>query len=858
MTLKLIFSSIFALSLATASTIWSPEAINSYEKRSHPALYYHYDSLKILPGRFFYLQRIKWVCDFVSRYQVTDSTSPDYGGVIEAEHLPAIVETDNTQEAIWIWTRWYQLTGRDDYRENIERAWVYLLRHPAYYEHGGNPANVWYAVWNCGLGMWMEMLYRQVYQDSSFKYYSDSCRQFYLNKPLNPANYLENFVTAQSSGMAYEFGIFSNDQELLDTALARGIRVKNWIEAAPRSRLGYQSWAMSGATAFWGVCQTYCRFDTLSGKIWVNIFSESLPGFYPQGTWNCSHNLWLANAYHAANAINHSSSCLIAHRYITDTLLMLDTDLDGGIPATWTDPSTQDQTWVSTYLDFMGMDPNTIPVYEHDLALLNFTIPEPDTIYFPGDTLNLTIQIANAGRTTSPSETLRIFVSGQLFTYIILNPMPFLELETLHLRLCIPETARVINLVATLSGDNNPYNDTACFSQRIHRHCRVGGILMDSVTSQPVTAQIIARLLNRQTIWDSCVTDSCGNFSLNLIDSLFTLTIKPAVPYYRRYFCLAVPRDTDIVLLANPAQVLIINSDTLDTLAFYYTSTLDSLNTNWCYWSIPRNGPVPYHTTSRLQHRTIIWFSGNVATQTIPAQDQDSLIQFGAQGGNLLITGQNIAEELARTRFLEDFVGCRFDSSGWRGFLVMGMRKDSIGRFISGTATAGGNGANNQTSRDVISPLFNSSKFLVYDTTSNTGAGIRRQISSGGRIIFLSFGFEAVNRPPSRPDYFTRVQLMELMLSWLITGTGIEETPNMPAIELQKLHIHPLVFKNELFIITSQSEELQMFDITGRIISQTTTVPDKMTIWRLPQLPTGIYIIKGVKFPDTRVIKISP
>ncbi len=186
------------------------------------------------------------------------------------------------------------------------------------------------------------------------------------------------------------------------------------------------------------------------------------------------------------------------------------------------------------------------------------------------------------------------------------------------------------------------------------------------------------------------------------------------------------------------------------------------------------------------------------------------------------------------------------------------MRNDSIGRHIRGTATAGGNGANNQTSRDVISPLLNSSKFLVYDTTSNTGAGIRRQIISGGRIIFLGFGFEAVNRPPSRPDYLTRVQLMELMLNWLITGTGIEENPNLPVVESQKLHIYPLVFKNDLFITTSQSEELQMFDITGRILSQMTTMPDKMTIWHLPQLPTGIYFIKGIKFPSTRVMKISP
>jgi len=99
----------------------------------------HPESLIYGPRRYNYLRQVKKTCDFVASYQVSDSLSSNFGGVIEAEHLPNIIETDNTQEAIWIWSRWYELTGRDDFHENIRRAWIYVKNNPAFRENNGDP-----------------------------------------------------------------------------------------------------------------------------------------------------------------------------------------------------------------------------------------------------------------------------------------------------------------------------------------------------------------------------------------------------------------------------------------------------------------------------------------------------------------------------------------------------------------------------------------------------------------------------------------------------------------------------------------------------------------------------------------------
>ncbi|MGQ9708518.1 MAG: hypothetical protein ACUVUR_06550, partial [bacterium] len=601
--LAIILLTVFSLAIATR--IWTPEELKSHLLMYQPAWSCRPETIIPGPRRFNYLHRIKMLCEFLVHYQVADSLSPDFGGIIEAEHLPSIIETDNTQEALWVWTRWYELTGRDNFRENISRAWHYILNHPAYQEHQGNPANIWYAVWNCGLGMWAEACYRRVYQDSSYLFYADSCRNFYFVNPLNPENYLDNFVTAQASGMAYDYAQERNDPILKDTALARGIRVKNWIEQCAGTRLSFQTWAMCGATAFWGIARTYCQEETVAGKRWLETYTDSLPGFYPSGTWNCSHNIWLANAYRAAGEINHNPNHFIYHQHLTDTLLMKDTDLDGGIPATWTDLNTQDQTWISTYLDFMGIDRLVSPVYDQDLSLFEFIQPEPHQLFITGDTLKAALPVANVGRNTSLNTEINLFLSGIIIDSISINPIPFLDTDTVRFSPFNLSNPGEFELLALLNPDQNPTHDTIRHRFKVYRNCQVNACLLDSLNRNPVSAVIKTQLFGRTALWDSTTTDTVGNFTLNLIDSTFAITIEPEPPYYWRKWTIAITGDTAITFLTTPAQVMVVNNDTLGNYSHFYTSTLDTLGINWCLWQRRSAGPLHYYLLDRLQSRTV-------------------------------------------------------------------------------------------------------------------------------------------------------------------------------------------------------------------------------------------------------------
>jgi len=830
--------------VAVASRIWTPAEFEAAACERRPALAARPDLLDPSPRRYNYLERIRLMADFVARFQVDDSTSPDFGGIREAKHQPHIIETDNTQEAIWVWSRWYELTGRDDYRENIRRAWHYVHNFPAWREHEGNPQNIWYAVWNCGLGFMAESRYRAAYGDTTFRAYADSCRGFFLENPLSPVGFRGNFVTGQSSGMAYAHALETGDAPLRDSALARGARVRDWIEEDAAARLAVGDWAMSGGTAFWGVANTVGRADTAAGRRWVETYAESLPGFHPTGSWNCSHNIWLANAYRAAAERGGDIRNWRMHQYLLDTLLTLDTDRDGGIPATWTDPPSRDQTWVSTYLHFMAMDVYTTPTFDRDAAQLEFVTL--DRLLIAPDSVEVRPALANVGLKDLTGAVTT--VTGPGYHAERTTPLPFLAIDTLALpRLALPAPGRyALAAVTAAPGDENPANDTARVEFKVYGIRTVSGTLTDSATSAPIPARLYVTIAGDTLVRDSGRTDPGGNFTLSIIDTTIAITCRPEAPWYRRTWEFAITGDTSVSLTSPTAHLLLVNNDPAAGYRHYYTDALDAIGVTWCAWSRPDSGPPPWHVVPALRTPTVIYYTGDATTGTVPAPDRDSLAARGEDRLNLLLTGQGIAAELAGTAFLEDFCGVRYDSTRAPGFFVFGDRADSLGRLIHAFAVTGGDGAGNQRSRDALSPLRNgAATMLVHDTLAGIGAGIRRtDAATGSRIITLGFGFEAANRPSSRPDFLDRPALMERMLSWFRVPTGVAEPkPARPPLAALRARPNPFCAVVRFEAAQMPGERLIIRDVTGRPVARLRLGDDSTVAWDARDLPAGVYFI---------------
>ena len=298
---------------------------------------------------------------FVASLQV--SSGPEFGGIREGEHLPNIIQTDNTSESIWLWTRYYQLTGDTTYNQNIRDSFTYSRNFPAYNEEGGSlPASGYYRMYNCGWATFAEWFYRSVTGDTTQKVYGDSCADYIVTRNLNrqgtPFEQQVNPpVLAWAAGNLWTVANAQGNVAWRDAAEARGLKVKGWVEGEP-TLLSEETWAMSGGASMWGILNSWFRENPESTAIWTNERKDSMDAYaLPLGGFTNAWNGWYALGHHAVwEAILYDAARLRALA-IVDTLVAEDGDVDGGIPARPEDADTMDQSWVTSYLAFMGLDP---------------------------------------------------------------------------------------------------------------------------------------------------------------------------------------------------------------------------------------------------------------------------------------------------------------------------------------------------------------------------------------------------------------------------------------------------------------------------------------------------------------------
>jgi len=798
--------------------------------------------------------------EFIAGMQVSDSSSPDFGGIVEGEDMTDVIQTDNTQEAVWVWCWYTELTGDTSYVDNIRKAWTYVMNHPAYEEEGED--SDYYRDWNCGLALFAELKYRQVFGDSSYMDYADSCISYMFSHPLdlNTGNStlrrLHPKVTALEAGMLYAYGIHEGRQELIDTAIAYGNRVKEWVEEDPETRLNDEVWAMSGGTIIWGLCKTVFSADTAQGISWLGQYMPLLEYFEPSGDWSNSWNIWYANGYRAAYEISGDELYCLYHHALTDSLIVQDLDDDGGVPPTRWGSSNGDHSWVSSYMVFMGIYNLADSLLPYDAGIGAFLAPDIGKLYLPGDTLSFAVRVLNYG--LSALYGLALQVEGPMAFDTVID-LPLGGTDTLNIpQDWIPSDSGNFEIKAytDLPGDGRSSNDTAFLHIRIHPFLEVTGEVRDGNTGSGIEATLYFDLLDllgdTSLFWDSTVTDPLsGQFSIVLTDTAFAVTIVPVVPYPVAVETLYVTPDSaahyEFVLY--PADLLLVNADSLSRFSDFYTSSLDSLGVTYVLWKAREDGIFPLQALDEFATRTILFFTGNSRDAALTAEERDSLASFLDSGGNFLLTGQNIGECAGTTSFYTDYLHACFLQDLYPGYMAYGIPGDSLGSRFSSFFTAGQGGAQNQNSRDEIGNDGNSHLFLSYDENGAGGAALWHENPiTGSKLAYFAFGLEGVSGVSSQPQYMTRTEILRVVLNWFGIETGTEEGHGDRAV---RFLLYPNPAGDEIFLVNPQVGRTTavLYDASGRRIRSyrlSGGYREKLEIRRSDGgfLPSGIYFLR--------------
>jgi uncharacterized repeat protein (TIGR01451 family) len=235
-----------------------------------------------------------------------------------------------------------------------------------------------------------------------------------------------------------------------------------------------------------------------------------------------------------------------------------------------------------------------------------------------------------------------------------------------------------------------------------------------------------------------------------------------------------------IIYLALPSapSILLVDSGAWDYLSeiSYYRQALDDLSyvyEEWTVKSVP--GDVP-QASDLTPYDIVVWSAPTDAPGFIGAQA--AITGYLSYGGRLFLSGQDIG-------FLDDGGTGFFLAPYYRDYLKAQLVEDSSddwslegvsdGIFAGQTITiAGSGGADNQFSPDVVAPFDRDSatEALVYHKGGCGGLQIGTCLPY--RAIYLSFGFESIDRR------LHRRQLMDAALTWLASqppAVGFELEP---------------------------------------------------------------------------------
>ena len=330
-----------------------------------------------------------------------------------------------------------------------------------------------------------------------------------------------------------------------------------------------------------------------------------------------------------------------------------------------------------------------------------------------------------------------------------------------------------------------------------------------------------------------------------------------------------------------PAEVFLVDDDGGSNYEEYFYPAIDSAGRTFVRFDVKQREASAVNLLSEFPSPpTVVSFTGDEAERTITLEELDSLQALLDEGGRVLLTGQNLVEDLWNqdsNRVIETLhISYEDNISGTISF-GRGFEDVPIGERIEKILTAGNNGGNNQISKDKISPLGDAFSILYYtlspvDTVNQGIAAVAEDnlgTSGEGKLVLLGFGFEALNRPnESDPSIVSRKEAMRIFLDWLQdipTGIEPEETEGglLPRVfSLEQNFPNPFNPQTSIQFkipsISGDPEEseavlLKVYNMRGRFITELINrdlTPGVYTIhWdekdsRGNNVPSGTYLYK--------------
>jgi hypothetical protein len=236
-----------------------------------------------------------------------------------------------------------------------------------------------------------------------------------------------------------------------------------------------------------------------------------------------------------------------------------------------------------------------------------------------------------------------------------------------------------------------------------------------------------------------------------------------------------------------------------------------------------------------------IWLSGNARGAILTAQDQSTIQNYLAAGNKIVLSGQNIVDNLDGSPFAQDILQVAIESDSLRSSAVTATGNPlTDGEWFLLTGT---DGAANQREQSSFTPLGSSHSIAYYGRTVIGASAVVSFANENG--LLFGFGIEAVSGMGS--DDTDRGALLDELLRWAGIPAGGVSDPSQTLLS-ESFSLGP-VYPNPFNSTTSirytipspLGGELRIFDVLGRMVESRLLMQSAGEIHWSPSVASGIF-----------------
>ncbi|KAA3610003.1 MAG: choice-of-anchor B family protein [Calditrichaeota bacterium] len=282
--------------------------------------------------------------------------------------------------------------------------------------------------------------------------------------------------------------------------------------------------------------------------------------------------------------------------------------------------------------------------------------------------------------------------------------------------------------------------------------------------------------------------------------------------------------ELEVTLSITDADILVVNNDPNSNYGDFIKESLNQIGKKEYIYNVSNGGGLPsVDGIKKLSGSFIIWMTGDAIDDVISQAEIDTIKAYLMNGGNVILSGQNIAEHLNSTvnPFLQDWIHVNYIEN--MGTKILSGRHHQISDGVTFLGIFSGEAANNQTSPDAIEPDSSNQAQPVFEYRNSNGkygaVGVE-YTDYNSKLFFAGFGLEAVYQ--NNDSYISRDDLLTRISEWFDSPLSLDKiiSGNPETFQLKQNYPNPFNPSTniEYNLPKKTNVKIEVFSLTGQKI----------------------------------------